>query len=73
MSDPEERAGRSRLLKLIISVIAIVLLVIFWAQNRDHVKVTFWIADANVRLWIALVVASVVGFVAGFFAHSRRS
>ena len=54
MSDPEERSGRDRLLKLIISLIAIVLLVIFWAQNRDRVKVTFWIADANVRLWIAL-------------------
>ncbi len=73
MSDPQGSPGRGRLLKLTISVIALVLLVIFWAQNRDRVKVTFWIADANVRLWIALVVASVVGFVAGFFARGRRS
>jgi uncharacterized integral membrane protein len=72
MSDPEEGTRRVGKVKLIVSVVAIVLLVIFWAQNRDRVKVTFWVVDATVRLWIALVVASLVGFVAGFFARGRR-
>jgi uncharacterized integral membrane protein len=42
MSDPEEGTRRVGKVKLIVSVVAIVLLVIFWAQNRDRVKVTFW-------------------------------
>ncbi len=73
MSDPEEGSERTRSVKLIVSIIAMVLLVIFWAQNRDRVKVTFWVADATVRLWIALVVASLVGFIAGYFARGRRT
>jgi uncharacterized integral membrane protein len=72
MSDPGEETERAWRLKLIVSVVAIVLLVIFWAQNRDRVKVTFWIADATVRLWVALAVAGLVGFIAGFFARGRR-
>ncbi len=73
MNEPEARTTRTFLTpKLIGGLVVTLLLVIFWAQNRNPVKVTFWVADATVRLWIALLVASSAGFVAGYLVARRR-
>jgi uncharacterized integral membrane protein len=73
VNDPEVHETTSIVTpKRIASLILLVLLVIFWAQNRTRVKITFWVADATVRVWIALLLASAVGFIAGFLARGRR-
>jgi uncharacterized integral membrane protein len=69
VSNRSDAEGRRISPKLIISLVAIVLLVIFWAQNRNKTKVTFWVTDATVRVWVALLIASVVGFIAGYFVR----
>jgi uncharacterized integral membrane protein len=52
--------------KLILGLIVILLLVVFWARNRRETTITFWVADATVKVWVALLVASVAGFIAGY-------
>jgi uncharacterized integral membrane protein len=47
-------------------------LVVFWAQNREETQVTFIFGDAEVRVWVALVIASAVGFVIGFLVRGDR-
>ncbi len=70
MSNRNDAEGRRIVTpKLVISLVLILLLVIFWAQNRSKTKVTFWVFDTHVRVWIALLVASVAGFVAGYFVR----
>jgi uncharacterized integral membrane protein len=46
-------------------VVATVTLV-FVLQNRDRANIDFFFWDADVRIWFALTLASVLGFVAGF-------
>jgi uncharacterized integral membrane protein len=71
MSDND--GGRSLLSpKRIGWLFLVVLLVVFWAQNRDETKVTFIFGDATVRIWVALVCASAVGFVIGFLVRGDR-
>ena len=72
MSDHRDARLRTVPAKLIAALGVIVLLVIFWSQNRDEVNVTFWVADATVKIWVALLVASVAGFVAGFLVRGER-
>ncbi len=50
----------------------VAVLVVFWAQNREETQVTFFFGDANVRVWVALIVASAVGFVIGFLVRGDR-
>lgn len=72
MSDHREARRRTVPFKLIAALVVIALLVIFWSQNRTKVKVTFWVVDATVRIWVALLIASVAGFVAGFLVRGER-
>ena len=59
-------------LKLAGSVLALVLLVIFIALNFEKVDVDLLIGTQNIQLAFALIVAAVLGFIAGYFAPRRR-
>ena len=50
-----------------------VLLLLFWAANRNTVKVSFLLFDARVRIWIALLLSAAVGFALGMLVARRRS
>jgi uncharacterized membrane-anchored protein len=70
MADNE---GRSLITpKRLGGLVLVALLLVFWAQNREKTKVTFYFADAEVRVWVALVCASAVGFVLGFLVRGDR-
>jgi uncharacterized integral membrane protein len=69
VSNRADAEGRRISPKLVVSLIAILLLVVFWARNRREVTITFWVADARVKVWVALLIASVVGFIAGYFVR----
>jgi uncharacterized integral membrane protein len=45
--------------------IALVLLVLFIVQNFDDVRVKFLFFDANTQLAFALLIAGLLGFIAG--------
>lgn len=71
MAEKEQRRRISP--KLVAAAVIIALLVAFWAANRDEVMVDFVAFDAQVRLWVALAVATFLGFAAGLLvARSRR-
>jgi uncharacterized integral membrane protein len=48
------------------------LVVIFIALNRDKTDISFIVFTASTALWIALTIAAVGGFVAGFLVSRRR-
>jgi hypothetical protein len=75
MNDADRRPDDRRSIspKLVLRIAAIALLVWFWAANRREVRVTFWIITTEVRLWVALLVASVIGAIGGYsFARRGR-
>ena len=69
MNDRNELQRRFLSPKLIVSLLVVLLLVVFWAQNRKRVEVTFLVTDATVRVWVALLVASIAGFIVGFLVR----
>lgn len=58
--------------RTVAALVLVALLVVFWAENRREVKVQFWIPTVTVKVWVALLVAGVAGFVAGFLARGGR-
>jgi len=57
--------------KLVGSVVLIALLVIFWAQNRGRVKVTYYGFHSTTRIWVALVISAAIGFLLGVVVARR--
>lgn len=56
-----------------IAGIALALLVaLFVALNRDETEVSFVLFEKQTALWIALMVAALGGFAAGFLIGRRR-
>ena len=51
--------------KWVTLAVVAVLIVSFVLQNRDRANVDFLFWDADVRLWVALVLAAALGFGAG--------
>jgi uncharacterized integral membrane protein len=58
--------------KLIASLLALALLVIFVALNFEKVDVDFLVATQNIQLAFALIFAALLGFVAGYFTPRWR-
>jgi uncharacterized integral membrane protein len=67
---PTEKQGRSP--KFWIAVIAVVLLVIFVAQNAQRVEVTFLFTTTDTPLVVALVIAGALGALIGWAAPRIR-
>lgn len=78
MSDRETRgtAGIAGISYRTIAGLALALVVLlFVVLNRDETKISFIVFDARTDLWIALLLAALGGFVAGFLmsrAYYRR-
>lgn len=53
------------------AVLALIVL-LFIVLNRDETKVSFLIFDAQTDLWLALLLAAVGGFFAGFLMSRAR-
>lgn len=58
--------------KTVIGLIALVLAVWFILANNQETRIRFWVAWVTTKLWVALIVASVLGFIAGYL-FKRRS
>jgi uncharacterized integral membrane protein len=56
--------GRSAAKWIVLAVIAL-LIVSFVLQNRDRANVDFLFWDADIRIWVALLLAAGLGFGAG--------
>ncbi len=68
MADNEATSSRFPIKTFGTGVLA-VLLIVFWSQNRDRVKITFLVFDANVRIWIALLVSGLAGVAIGMLVR----
>ena len=70
-SEPQEHGQRRVPAKLIGALVLVVLLVVFWAENRTRTKIVFYGFDAHTSVWIALAVSAVVGFAIGLLVSHR--
>ncbi len=50
----------------------VALIVIFIALNRDETRVSFGLFTTTASLWVALTLAAVAGFPAGWLTGRRR-
>ncbi len=68
-----ETSGRAFPAKLAASGVLLVLLVIFWAENRGRVKVNYFGFTTHTRIWVALAVSGAIGFLIGLLVarHGR--
>ena len=63
--DPDQPIRESSTAKWIVLAFLAVLIVSFVLQNRDRANVDFLFWDADLRIWVALLFAAALGFVAG--------
>jgi uncharacterized integral membrane protein len=63
--DPNQPIRESSTTKWIVLAVLAVLIVSFVLQNRDRANVDFLFWDADLRIWVALLFAAALGFVAG--------
>jgi uncharacterized integral membrane protein len=68
----DKTSGLGSRLKLVGTVVALALLVIFIVLNFDDVEVDFAFASQTISLAFALIIAAVLGFLIGYFAPHRR-
>jgi uncharacterized integral membrane protein len=68
----EERKGLARNWKLWAIGIAVLLLVIFVAENSQEVEIRFLFVETQTPLIFGLVVAGVLGFLIGWLAPIVR-
>lgn len=53
-------------------IVIAVLVVVFIAVNRDQTSVSFIFFTTTVALWVALTIAAIGGFIAGFLIGRKR-
>jgi uncharacterized integral membrane protein len=63
--DPDQPIPKGSTTRWIVLVVVAVLIVSFVLQNRDKANVDFLFWDADLRLWVALLFAALLGFLAG--------
>jgi uncharacterized integral membrane protein len=68
----EERKGLARNWKLWAIAIAVLLLVIFIAENSQEVEIRFLFVETQTPLIFGLLVAGVLGFLIGWLAPIVR-
>jgi len=55
-----------------IGAVILIVVAVFIGLNRDDATVSFGFLDAETSLWVALAIAAVLGFLAGWFIGRRR-
>jgi uncharacterized integral membrane protein len=68
----EERKGMARSVRLWAIGIAVLLLVIFIAENSQEVEVRFLFVETQTPLIFGLLVAGILGFLIGWLAPIVR-
>lgn len=63
--DPDEPIRESSTTTWVLLAVLAVLIASFVLQNRDRANVDFLFWDADLRVWVALLFATALGFVAG--------
>jgi uncharacterized integral membrane protein len=58
--------------RLLAAVAISVLLVLFIVMNRRQTRISFIVFDADAALWVALAIAALAGFGAGFLVGRKR-
>lgn len=71
MGEPHETSGPRISAKAIAWIVVAVLTIVFVVQNTEKTEVKFLFFDVNVGIWLALVVAVVLGLLLGFFLGRR--
>jgi uncharacterized integral membrane protein len=70
---PRTRRGLGGLsYRYVAGAVITILVVIFIAMNRDRTSISFILFSAETVLWVALTLAAVGGFVAGFLLGRNR-
>ncbi len=74
MSDRErDSAGIAGLsYRTIAGLVLALVVLLFVVLNRDETKISFIVFDARTDLWIALLLAALGGFVAGYLMSRAR-
>ena len=67
-----ESHTRSKLVEYAPQLILLVVLIVFAAVNTRRVRIDFVFTSARVPLFVALLVAAVLGAAIGWFARRRR-
>ena len=67
LSPDDSRAGadRRRVVRLAVAGVAILVAVLFMAQNNDEVELTFLVVEVTTRVWVGLLVTLVLGALLG--------
>ncbi len=63
--DPDQPIREGSTTKWIVLAVLAVLIMFFVLQNRDRANVDFLFWDADLRIWVALLFAAMLGFGAG--------
>jgi uncharacterized integral membrane protein len=65
LDETSEGVDKGRALRLGLAGVAIVLAVVFMAQNNERVETTFVFFEVTTSLWVSLLVALALGAVLG--------
>ncbi|HEX6423906.1 MAG TPA: LapA family protein [Acidimicrobiales bacterium] len=67
LSPDDGRAGadRRRAVRLAVAGVAILVAVLFMAQNNDEVDLNFLVFEVTTRVWVGLLVTLVLGALLG--------
>jgi putative membrane protein len=68
-------ARRSRAVRprLVLALVLAVLAVVFIAQNRDRVHISFFTLDVSAPVWLLLTIMTLIGVVVGaLLSRARR-
>ena len=70
---PSSSGARFRLTpRTIAAIIIAVLVLIFIIANHNSTEISFVLFQARMSLWVALALAAVAGFAAGFLISRKR-
>jgi len=65
LGETSEGVDKARAVRLAIAGVAIVLAVVFVAQNNERVETSFLFFEVTTSLWVSLLVALALGAVLG--------
>lgn len=64
-AEPDRRVDKGRAARFALAGVAILVAVLFMAQNNDRVELNFLMFEVSTRLWVGLLVTLLLGAVLG--------
>lgn len=65
LDETSEGVDKRRVTRLLVAGVAIVLAVVFMAQNNERVQLDFLMISVSTRLWVGMLVMLVLGALLG--------